>query len=127
MRALSKGLILILALGVLAKPALAETYDERPTWQRAAFTTWAIISNIVPIASATVAPKCLPGYILCKASFAGLSLLTAGEQVVLSGGEDLGQTRAILHRGFGGDWILTGRHVAGDQAVEVLPDPGPAS
>ena len=127
MRALTAALLLVLALAVSPSSAFADPYDERPAWQRAGWTTWAVIANVVPITSAAVAPKCLPGYILCKASYAAVSLIVAAEQVVWSGGEDLGQARAVLHRGFGGDWILTGRHASGDEPVEVLPDPGPAS
>jgi hypothetical protein len=57
--------------------------------------------------------------------FAGISLIAAADQLVLSGGGDWPQTRAILHRGFAGDWYLTGRHVSGDVTPEVLPEPPP--
>ena len=117
----------MLALGILvavAVPARAE-WEDRPGWQRAGFTTLAVIENVVPVASAFAAPRCLPGYIACKFSLAFVSLVVAGEQLVFSGGADLDQTRAILHRGFGGDWVLTGAHAAGDVTPDVLPDPGP--
>jgi hypothetical protein len=68
--------------------------------------------NVVPIVRPGGA-RCLPGYIVCKFSFAAFSLLAAGEQLLFSGGTDLDQTRA-LYRGFGGDWVLTGAHAAGD-------------
>jgi hypothetical protein len=110
----------------LASQAQA-AYEDRPAWQRAGYTVLAGIENIVPITSTLAAPRCLPGYIVCKISFAGISLVAAGEQLLLSGGSDLAQTRAILHRGFGGDWFLTGRHAAGDETPDVTPDPGPAA
>jgi peptidoglycan/LPS O-acetylase OafA/YrhL len=55
------------------------------------------------------------------------ALLAAGAHLAFSFGGDMPQTRALLHRGFAGDWILTGRHAAGDAEPDVLPDPGPVS
>ena len=116
----------LMVLMALAGPAQA-AFEDRPTWQRAGYWVLAGVENVVPITSALAAPRCLPGYIACKFSFAFLSLLLAGEQFAFSGGADLGQTRAILHRGFAGDWILTGAHASGDITPDVLPDPGPSS
>jgi hypothetical protein len=114
---------LVLGTGGIAG---AVPYEERSAAQRAGYTALAAIMNVVPVAPAPVAPRCLPGYILCKAFFAGFSVVAAGEQLVLSGGSDLPQTRAILHRGFAGDWLITGRHVAGDAEPDLLPEPAPA-
>jgi len=51
-----------------------------------------------------------------------------GRSVAFSGGADLAQTRAILHRGFAGDWVLTPRHVAREATPEPLPElPHPAA
>ena len=126
MRKLSRTLLLTTTIAVLALGGTARAgYEDRPAWQRAGYTVLAGIENIVPIASAFAAPRCLPGYILCKLSYAGFSLVTAGVQLTLSGANDLDQTHALLHRGFAGDWILTGRHAAGDATPDVLPDPGP--
>ena len=116
----------LMILMVLAGPAHA-AFEDRPTWQRAGYWVLAAVENVVPITSALAAPRCLPGYIACKISFAFFSVVAAGEQVFFSGEADLGQTRAILHRGFGGDWFLTGAHAAGDVTPDVLPDPGPSS
>jgi hypothetical protein len=119
---------LLLLVSVLASPrATLAAFEDRPGWQRAGFNVLAGIENVVPITSALAAPRCLPGYILCKASFAGISLLAAGAHLAWSFGGDMPQTRALLHRGFAGDWILTGRHAAGDVEPDVLPDPGPVS
>jgi hypothetical protein len=49
----------------------------------------------------------------------------AADPLARAGGGDTVQTRAILHRGFRGDWVLTPRHVAGDLEPQVLPDPPP--
>jgi hypothetical protein len=124
MRRLARVLLVVLAVGVPSF-AGAQAYEDRPGWQRAGYTVLAGIENVVPVVSAVPAPRCLPGYILCKFTFAAFSVIAASEHVILSGGADMGQTRAILHRGFAGDWILTGRHAAGDATPEVLPDPGP--
>jgi hypothetical protein len=102
--------------------AYALSYDERPVGQRVGYEAAAVAANIVPIASAVVEPKCLPGYILCKTSFAAMSVLGAYAQFFISGGSDMRQTSAILHKGFAGDWFVTGRHVAGDADPRVLPD-----
>jgi hypothetical protein len=107
--------------------ALAEGYDARPGWEKAAYTTYAAAADVVPVVSATVAPRCLPGYFACKISFAAVGLITAAEQLLASGGSDLAQTRALLHRGFGGDWVLTGPHAAGDRVADPLPDPLPVA
>jgi hypothetical protein len=119
---------MLIALAVLSwrSPCRAATaYEDRPPLERAGYTAAAVVANVVPFASAAVAPSCLPGYVVCKLSFAGGSVLAAGWQLFLSGGSDLDQTRAILSRGFGGDWIVTGRHVAGAAQVDPLPDPPP--
>jgi hypothetical protein len=109
-----------------AAPVRGETaYDERSAGMRALYTTGAVVANIVPITSAFVAPKCLPGYVLCKVSFAGASVVFATAQLLLSGGSDLEQTKAILTRGFSGDWYLTGRHVAGDVKPQPYPEVAP--
>lgn len=102
-------------------------FDDRPGWQRAGYTALAGVENVVPVTSALAAPRCLHGYIMCKLTFAGISLITAAEHLVFTGGSDLPQTQAVLHRGFAGDWILTPRHAAGDAEPQVLPDPGPVS
>jgi len=73
-----------------------------------------------------VARQCLPGYIVCKISFAAMSLIAAGEQIFMSGGNDWEQTQAILYRGFAGDWWVTPKQVAGMESVQPWPDP-PAS
>src|SRR5262245_48903824 len=99
------------------------SYDERPVSQRVGFEAAAVAAKVLPVASAVVAPKCLPGYILCKTSFAAMSVLGAYAQFFISGGSDMKQTSAILYRGFAGDWFLTGRHVAGDVEPRPLPDP----
>ena len=103
--------------------ARAAGYDQQSPAKRALYTGVAVVANVTPFVSALYAPTCLPGYVVCKLSFAGLSLAAAADQLVLSGGGDLAQTRAILHRGFAGDWYLTGRHVAGDAEPQPLPEP----
>ena len=98
--------------------------EDRSIAKRLWYTAGAVVANVTPL-SALYAPRCLPGYILCKLSFAGISVLAAADQLAFSGGADLAQTRAILHRGFAGDWVLTPQHVAGEANPEPLPEPPP--
>jgi hypothetical protein len=115
-------------VGVLAVAIPAHAgWDDRSSGQKAGYTALATVENVVPVASALAAPKCLQGYVLCKLSFAAFSVVTAGEQLFMSGGSDMKQFEAVLHRGWAGDWYLTGAHAAGDDTADVLPDPGPAA
>lgn len=108
-----------------AVTAHAVPFEELSARRRAMYTAAAGAANVLPVASGVMEPKCLPGYILCKLTFAAMSVVVAGEQLVLSGGSDLPQTRAVLYRGFSGDWWLTPRDVAGETKAELLPDPPP--
>jgi hypothetical protein len=103
----------------------AEPYEQRSAGARALYTSVAVAANILPVLSAVYAPQCLPGYIACKLGFAGMSLLAAGDQLLLSGGSDPEQARAIVNRGFSGDWVLTGKHIAGDATPQPLPEAPP--
>src|SRR5262249_61522847 len=98
---------------------------EAPPAARAYYTGVAVVANAVPVVSTFYAPHCLLGYVFCKATFAFVSVIAAGGQLALSGGGDVPQTRAILHRGFAGDWYLTGRHTSREASPEVLPEPPP--
>jgi hypothetical protein len=106
-----------------AGTARAASYDQQSPGMRALYTGVAVVANVTPFVSALYAPACLPGYVVCKLAYAGLSLAAAADQLVLSGGGDLAQTRAIMHRGFAGDWYLTGRHIAGEVEPQPLPEP----
>ena len=108
-----------------AAPAAAVSYDERSPAGRALYTGIAVIANIVPGVSTLYAPRCLPGYIMCKGLWAFVSVIAAAGQFVLSWEQDPVQTKGILYRGFAGDWFLTGRHTAGDLTPSPLPDPPP--
>ena len=108
-----------------AGTAGAVSYEERSTAGRALYTSIAVIANVVPGVSTLYAPRCLPGYVMCKALWAFVSTVAAADQFVFSGGGDQVQTKAILYRGFAGDWFLTGRHTAGDVTPNPLPDPPP--
>jgi hypothetical protein len=120
------GILLLLGTVALSRESLA-AYDDLSAGRRAGYTTLAVVENVVPIASTFATPRCLQGYIVCKFTFAMMSLLVAGEQLVMSGGSDLDQTRGLLHRGFAGDWYVTGRHASGDLQPQLLPDPAPAA
>ena len=121
------GVVLLTVTLAGAHPAGATSYEDRPPAERAFYTGVAMVANVTPVVSAIYVPLCLPGYVLCKLLFAGMSVVAAADQFVLSGGFDRGQTRALLYRGFAGDWYLTGRHTAGDVEAEPLPNPPPSA
>jgi len=128
MRNLGRGVVAAALLaGCLAQSgvATAGAYEERSAGARAFYTGLAAAANIVPILSAVYAQQCLPGYIVCKLALAGISVVAAADQLILSGISDPEQARAILQRGFGGDWVLTGRHTAGDATPQPLPEAPP--
>jgi hypothetical protein len=101
------------------------TSTEVTARRRALQTAGAVAANTVPVASAFVEPKCIQGYILCKAMFAVFSVAAAAESVVMSGGRDHDQPRGILTKGFTGDWVVTRSDVAGSTKVELLPEVAP--
>src|SRR5262249_10835977 len=105
---------------------LAGSFEESSAARRALYTTGAVAANVLPVAASVVEPKCLPGYFFCKLTFAAGSVLFAGENLVMSGGADVGQSRAILYRGFAGGWFVPRRAVAGDRRPQALPEPPPS-
>jgi len=111
--------------GVYRDARAATPWEEKSGLARAGYTAAAVLANILPGVSALVAPACLPGYLVCKATFAIGSVFAAGEQLFMSGGADPEQTRAILYRGWEGDWYVTGRDVAGDTQADPFPKPPP--
>jgi len=114
--------VILLAASLLAADAQAVPFEEQSGGTRAAYTAVAVVANIFPGVSTLYAPRCLLGYVFCKVLFAAVSCVAATEQLMVSGGADPTQTRAILHHGFAGDWVLTGAHVAGDRTPEPWPD-----
>src|SRR5262249_51342675 len=92
--------IVVLAAAGFGGDVRAASYDEASPGKRALYTSIATVANVVPGVSTLYAPTCLPGYVLCKGVFAFFSVVAAADQLVVSGGGDLEQTRAILHRGF---------------------------
>ena len=122
---LTIGVALLAAVGAPAGRASAATFEERSSAARAYYTGVAVVANAVPVVATLYTPRCLLGYVFCKATFAFVSVIAAGGQLALSGGGDMPQTRAILHRGFAGDWYLTARHTSREVSPEVLPEPPP--
>src|SRR5690349_24731155 len=113
----------VLALSV-SMPAVAAPPD-RSAARSALDTGIAVAANVAPGVSTLYAPHCLLGYVFCKGIFAAVSVIAATDQLVLSGGGDMSQTRGILHRGFAGDWYISTRHVRGEATPEPLPEPPP--
>lgn len=117
-------MLLAFAVGHVAV-AHAVPFEELSGRRRAMYTAGAAAANVLPVVSGVAEPKCLQGYILCKVTFAAISVVAAAESLVMSGGSDLAQPKAVLYRGFSGDWYLTPRDMAGDTRAELLPEPPP--
>ena len=121
-------IVAMILLGAISSTARAGVpYDDRSIAGKALLNVVAGLANVVPVLPAFWAKPCLPGYVLCKATFAFASVLFAGEQVLFSGAGDMNQANAILSRGFGGDWFLTARHVNGDAQASPWPEATAAS
>ncbi|MCW5891822.1 MAG: hypothetical protein KIT14_14940 [bacterium] len=128
MRSAQKLLCAVATAGVLAAgvpSASAITWEERAPSARAFYTTAAMLANVMPISSAFVASRCVQGYLLCKFTFASLSVIAAAESIVMSGGSDMSEPKALLERGFSGDWYLTGPDISGDKTADPYPEVAP--
>src|SRR5438034_7395965 len=75
-----------------AEAARAAAYDQQSPGMRALYTGVAVVANVTPFVATLYAPRCLPGYVVCKLTYAGLSLAAAADQLVLSGGGDLARS-----------------------------------
>jgi hypothetical protein len=115
----------VLLAGVIPATVHAQSAGQRSTAAGVFYTGVAVAANVVPVLPTLYAPRCLLGYVFCKATFAGLSVVAAADQIIISGGQDWEQTRGILYRGFAGDWVLTARHTSREMTPQVLPDPPP--
>ena len=115
----------LLAACLARGDAAAEPLASRSAAARVFYAVAAAVANVVPGPAVLVAPKCIQGYVLCKFSFAALSVVAAGEQLLMSGGSDGQQTRAILYRGFAGDWYVTAGDMAGITKPDVFPESPP--
>lgn len=120
MRRLAAVVVLVGVLGSNASARVA--YEEQSAATRVLLNIAAGVANVTPIVPMIWADKCLPGYVFCKLTFAAVSVLAAGEQVLFSGAGDMKQATSLLRRGFGGDWFMTGRHINGDVAPAVWTD-----
>jgi hypothetical protein len=126
-RLMRQRMTVMLLAGVLAGATMAQAtpYEELSSGKRALATGKAVAVNALPGASALVEPKCIQGYVLCKLTFALFSVVAAGESLAMSGGADRAQPRAILYRGFSGNWAVTPRDMAGETKPELLPEAPP--
>jgi hypothetical protein len=75
--------------------------------------------NVLPVVSVRASQRCLPGYILCKLSFAGMGLAASGAQIFFGG--DVAGARRTAGRALGGDWVVMPRHLE----TGIKPDPYP--
>jgi hypothetical protein len=128
MRTIARRLLATMIVGLALghwTVARAVPFEELSAGKRALYTARAVAANTVPVVSATTEPKCIQGYMLCKLSFALFSVVVAGETLALGGGGDMNQPKAILYRGWSGDWVVTPRDIAGDTKPELLPEPPP--
>jgi hypothetical protein len=128
MRTIARRLLATMIVGLAVghwTAAQAVPFEELSGGKRALYTARAVVANTVPGASAATEPRCIQGYILCKLTFALFSTIVAGETLALGGGGDMAQPKAILYRGWSGDWVVTPRDIAGETKPELLPEPPP--
>jgi hypothetical protein len=111
-----------LSAGVLATLALATSAQADGKVEGVLKVEQAIRANLLPFSPAYVSSKCLVPYPLCKFAFAGISLVTGWEQLLLGG--DLKGAQDNLARGFGGSWIVRPENVSG-KPLWSLPPPAP--
>lgn len=111
-------MVAALGLALALAPSRAHS-DDSSIGRRLWNGLQAAAMNTVPVVSALAAPRCLPGYIACKVSFAAMGLVASGTQVIVGG--DVDGAGRTLQRAFGGDWVVTPRHVA----TGAKPDPYP--
>ncbi len=116
--------IIVLAVG-RAAVSRAVPLEDRSGGARALATAGAVAANTLPVVPTYVEPRCLLPYVLCKLTFAILGVAGAGESLVMSGGSDMAQPRALIHRGVGGDWFVTPRDMVGETKPDLLPDVAP--
>jgi len=107
-------LLIAVSLAPLTTRAEAPTFGRR-LWYGVSATAM----NILPIVSVFASQRCLPGYIACKLSFAGMGLVASGTQLVAGG--DIKGARRTAERAFGGDWVVLPKHLANG----TKPDPYP--
>lgn len=111
-----------LSAGVLATFALATLAGADGKLEGALKVEQAVRANLLPFSPSYVSSKCLVPYPLCKFAFAGISMVTGWEQLILGG--DLKGAEDNLARGFGGSWIVRPENVSGD-ALWSFPPPVP--
>ena len=129
MRRTARGLgaVLIVALTVgRAVVSWAQPYEDRSPRARALATAAAVAANTLPVVPTYVEPRCLLPYVLCKFVFAVGAVTAAGESLAMSGGSDMAQPHALLHRGLGGDWFVTPKDMLGITKPDLLPEVAPS-
>lgn len=112
---------LAITVALATGPAHADVYDDLDGGKRFLYGAGAVAANIIPGVSVWAASKCLPGYVVCKLTFAGLGTLAAGSQIFWGG--DVSGAGTTAGRAFGGDWIVTPRQLANGTGADPYPEP----
>jgi hypothetical protein len=112
---------LTVAFAFSASPVHADAYDELGGGRRFLYGVGSVAANVIPGVSVWAASKCLPGYVVCKLTFAGLGTLAAGSQLFWGG--DVDGAGATAGRAFGGDWFVTPRQLATGAGADPYPEP----
>ena len=124
-RGLGAVVIVALTVGRAALSRAEPFFEDRSTRAKALATAGAVAANTLPVVPTYVEPRCLLPYVLCKFVFAVGAVTAAGESLVMSGGSDLDQPHALLHRGLGGDWFVTPKDMLGQTKPDLLPEMAP--
>jgi hypothetical protein len=113
--------LVALLTAMLAAAPVAVRADEVGVGRRIWYGVAAAALNVLPVVSIHASQRCLPGYVVCKLSFAGMGLIAAGTQLVVGG--DLKGAERTVRRAVGGDWLVLPRHLATGTNADPYPEP----
>lgn len=113
--------LLALLTAMLAATPAAVRADEVGIGHRIWYGVAAAALNVMPVVSVYASQRCLPGYVVCKLSFAGMGIVAAGTQLVIGG--DLNGAERTVRRAVGGDWLVLPHHVATGTKADPYPEP----
>jgi len=117
-------LLALLTAASVAGPVAVRANDVS-IGRRIGYGVAAVAMNVVPVVSVFASQRCLPGYIACKLSFAGMGLVASATQLVAGG--DVEGSRRTAARAISGDWVVLPRHLEHGIKADPYPEAAPAN